>query len=72
MTSSDIRVKTNNQDILKQTVLLRDKLNRSTQFSLMSTPLTKSEGFQCSPLSLKYKRACYSNYVKPNNQITNS
>ncbi len=68
MTSSEIKVKTNNQDILKKTIRSRERLNRSqsNQASLLTSPLTKKNHLHAadivlncahnSPLTLKYKR----------------
>ena len=79
MTSSEMKVRTNNQDQLKKTIILRDKLSKplSAATSLVVSP---SQGKPCSgaadvhfncahntPLVIKYKRECFNNYVQPNN-----
>ena len=70
MTSSELRVRTHNQDILKQTQHQRDKASRSSLVLSVASP-PKQSGLT-SPLPLAYKRECYGNFVKPNNMITNS
>lgn len=77
--TSEMKVRTNKQDQLKKTSLMREKLSKSLslQGSLLNSPslCAAKLHLNCaynSPLTLKYKRECYNNYVYPNNQITNS
>lgn len=66
MTSSEIKVKTNNKDQLQKTFKKREKLSRpqSDMGSFVVTPSKNRANEHLNlPLTLEYKRECYNNYV---------
>ncbi len=83
--TSEMRARTNKTDVLKKTSIMREKQSRSIMSSAsLNCGLSSIHGghsqltsvhLQCahnSPLTMMYKECCFSNYVQPHNQVTNS